>query len=506
MLGTGDTSAGGSPATDYRCGALEALPIPVSNRDPEIVAASLELCRLAMVPVAQKETSYCFRALSGAPLGALLEGMRRHSWTEKLQTQRRSYELQRTLEDAATQHLGFGDATELIDEAIGHHPLAYGSQLSENDRIRICELAREPEAKLVMEATARQGPRRQLTKKSYLVDRRIELIAHIVERSALSIIDAIEGAGQSGSSDRESFAQALSQLLVGIVFGRFRPGHLWGGEPIESKAVFAEPQPPRVHLSPRTLDLAVGDLGHDQDLARQLERVAESLWGQPSAGSILDECGQALGGESLRNGISNGFFAYHIGQYTASRRKAPIYWQISTPSASYSVWLYYHRLTHDTLYRVLNDYVSPKLQHEERKLAGLLDEAGRNASAGQRKEIDTQQRLVAELRVFRGEVARVAPLWKPHLDDGVIINFAPLWRLVPQNRSWQKECKRIWNKLVGGEYDWAHLAMHLWPERVVPRCSEDLSLAIAHGIEEVLMSETASGSEGRCPRMWSVVS
>ena len=32
------------------------------------------------------------------------------------------------------------------------------------------------------------------------------------------------------------------------------------------------------------------------------------------------------------------------------------------------------------------------------------------------------------LRVFLDEVKRVAPLWDPNLDDGVLINFAPLWR------------------------------------------------------------------------------
>ncbi len=41
------------------------------------------------------------------------------------------------------------------------------------------------------------------------------------------------------------------------------------------------------------------------------------------------------------------------------------------------------------------------------------------------------------------------------------------------------------DKLVKGDYDWAHLAMHLWPERVVRKCATDASLAIAHGLEEM---------------------
>jgi len=43
----------------------------------------------------------------------------------------------------------------------------------------------------------------------------------------------------------------------------------------------------------------------------------------------------------------------------------------------------------------------------------------------------------------------------------------------------------VWDKLVAGDYDWAHLAMHLWPDRVVPKCVTDASLAIAHGLEDV---------------------
>jgi len=182
-------------------------------------------------------------------------------------------------------------------------------------------------------------------------------------------------------------------------------------------------------------------------------------------------------------------FEHHIKRYTSGRRKAPIYWQLATPSGSYSVWCYYHRLTRDTFFRVASDYVTPKVDHEERKLNALRQEAGLDQSSKQRKAIDAQETFVAELRAFKSEVTRIAPLWSPNLDDGVIINFAPLWRLVPQHKSWQKECKTVWDKLVKGDYDWAHLAMHLWPERMVPKCKDDRSLAIAHGLEEELWVE-----------------
>jgi hypothetical protein len=113
--------------------------------------------------------------------------------------------------------------------------------------------------------------------------------------------------------------------------------------------------------------------------------------------------------------------------------------------------VYYQQFTKDTFYKVLHDYMTPKLQHEERKLSNLAQTAGPNPTASQRKDIAEQKVFVEELRAFREEVARIAPLWNPDLNDGVIINFAPLWRLVPHHRAWQKECKDCWDKLVAGD-------------------------------------------------------
>ena len=41
-------------------------------------------------------------------------------------------------------------------------------------------------------------------------------------------------------------------------------------------------------------------------------------------------------------------------------------------------------------------------------------------------ELAGQVTLVEELRDFLDEVRRVAPLWDPHFDDGVLVNFSIL--------------------------------------------------------------------------------
>ena len=327
------------------------------------------------------------------------------------------------------------------------------------------------------------------------------------------------GSGEAGSGgaspeeiDAGPMVASLLSWSVGVAMGRFdvrlatgtravpgapeafdplpacSPGMLTAGDDRPAS------EPPTGYALAFAADgILVEDLGHERDLAAATRLVFDQLFDDPAwrwqeAAELLDSRGH-----DLRTWFGRSFFEFHLKLYSKSPRKAPIYWQLATPSASYAVWLYTQRFTGDTFFKVLNDHATPKLLHEERKLTGLKQDAGQNPSKSQRKEIDAQERFVAELRVFREEVTRVAPLWNPNLNDGVIINFAPLWRLVPHHRAWQRECKRIWDKLCMGAYDWAHLAMHLWPERVVPKCAEDRSLAIAHDLEDVFWQEDLGG-------------
>jgi hypothetical protein len=275
---------------------------------------------------------------------------------------------------------------------------------------------------------------------------------------------------------------ATASWLIGVAFGRFDPRLATGERPIPAEPEPFDPLPSRSPgMYPEGDEPAdrpailVDDKGHADDLAARARAVAERV--------------QVAVPEDLRGWLAKDFFPLHIKMYSKSRRKAPIYWQLATPSAGYSVWLYIHAFTKDTLFRVQNDYVAPKLAHEERRLESLTLELRDGATVAQRKALAEQQALVEELRAFLGEVKRVAPLWKPDLDDGVIINFAPLWRLVPQNKPWQKQLKSTWDALCEGKYDWAHLAVRVWPDRVVPNCAKDRSLAIAHGLESVFWEE-----------------
>jgi len=282
---------------------------------------------------------------------------------------------------------------------------------------------------------------------------------------------------------------ALASFLVGVTFGR------WHATPrkFAARLESAVPETQPALALQRSQGILVDDEGHPDDLVGAVRAALRRVL--PRA-TDLDEMGleRAIGSRSLREWYARAFWGRHLTAYSGFGRKAPIYWQLATPSAGYSVWLYLHAFSKDTLFRVQNDYVAPKLAHEERRLESLTSELREGATAAQRKQLAVQEALVEELRAFLDAVKRVAPLWKPNLDDGVIINFAPLWRLVPQNKSWQKELKSTWDALCEGKCDWAHLAMHLWPERVVPKCAKDRSLAIAHGLEDVFWVKDMVGT------------
>jgi hypothetical protein len=330
-------------------------------------------------------------------------------------------------------------------------------------------------------------------------------------------------ANDTGAEDEEREEEADAHVMsltaevvswaVGVAFGRFdvrlatserqpprepdpfdprppcSPGMLTGGDGLPLEA----PPPGYPIAFPRD-GIFADDPGDRADITGRVCAVFDCIFGA-HADRFWTEAGQILGNGDgdLRPWLSSSLFDDTIRRYSKSRRQAPIYWQLATPSAGYSVWLYYHRLTKDTFYTVLSDHVGPKLQHEERRIGALFAEPGASPNAAQRRQVAAQEAFVEELRAFREEIARIAPLWNPNHDDGVIINFAPLWRLVPQHRAWQRECKACWDKLVEGDYDWSHLAMHLWPERVVPKCAQDRSLAIAHGLEDRLWAEDLVG-------------
>ena len=80
------------------------------------------------------------------------------------------------------------------------------------------------------------------------------------------------------------------------------------------------------------------------------------------------------------------------------------------------------------------------------------------------KDIDRQEAFLTELRDFEDKLRRAANLHlDPDLNDGVVLNIAPLRELVP----W-KEAKFYWDDLMDGKYEWSSIGKQLREKGVVP--------------------------------------
>jgi hypothetical protein len=156
---------------------------------------------------------------------------------------------------------------------------------------------------------------------------------------------------------------------------------------------------------------------------------------------------------------------------------------LQSPKKKYGVWVFHERLTKDTLFRIRQDYVEPKISMLEGKISGLRK--NRESADGREKrrlekEIASQEEVVADVREFSKRIKFISEerVYIPRIDDGVLLNMAPLWELIP---SWQAEPKKAWGELESGKYDWAYQAMDHWPERVREKCKTNKSYAIATG-------------------------
>src|SRR5262249_55548902 len=117
--------------------------------------------------------------------------------------------------------------------------------------------------------------------------------------------------------------------------------------------------------------IMVDDPDHPSDIVRRVREVLELVW-KDRAGAIERGACEILGVKELRDYFrkpgSGGFWDDHVKRYSKSRRKAPIYWLLQSAKKNYALWLYYHRLDKDMLFKALVNYVEPKIRLEDDRL------------------------------------------------------------------------------------------------------------------------------------------
>jgi len=302
--------------------------------------------------------------------------------------------------------------------------------------------------------------------------------------------DSEEGNAFEVSLDAQSLLTDLLSYTVGCVYGRWdicfaiserpmptlpdpfaplpacSPGMLTGNDGLPLDEV-----PPEYPLIINWEGILVDDPDHPDDIVRRVRDVLGVIW-KDNAEAIEQEACHLLGVKELRDYFrrpgNDGFWMDHVRRYSKSRRKAPIYWLLQSSKRNYALWLYYHRLDKDILFKALTNYVEPKLRLEESRLAQLRAQLTGVGSAGREvkqleRQIERQEGLMAELYDFRDKLRHAADLQlAPDLNDGVVLNIAPLWELVP----WS-EARKYWEELRAGKYEWSSIGKQLRERKVI---------------------------------------
>lgn len=370
--------------------------------------------------------------------------------------------------------LGVGEAgRRYLDDEVGPLPLSYPSSPSlDNDIARLYEMRMTD---VIGELLDRKGGARYIANLTYVADRRLEVIAHGLEVSPRSIVRVVRNRGLAAPGELEDHAFRLISYLMGAAFGRwdvrvgrdprlvesttdllavprrFSPGMLVDetGWPMTS--------PPDGYPVQFPADgILVDQSGHLRDVALAVTAAGVALCNTEE--QLADALTELMKRPSLTSFLRNQFFRQHLATYSMSRRKAPIYWQLQVPSKIWGIWLYSPKLSREVLFGIVRE-AEQRLRLAEQQVGRLQRELDDGSSsrkaAAVAKDLDGEQRLAVELEAFRAEAERIANLgWEPNLDDGMVLNAAPLAELFP---AW-KDAKTYRDELRSGKYDWSTVA------------------------------------------------
>lgn len=299
---------------------------------------------------------------------------------------------------------------------------------------------------------------------------------------------SIDGVTQQNVIDKKVMAQEIIQELVGMAFGRWDIRFAQHPEttPPFGDVFDALPFMPVVSLAniPANYPISIptdGILSNDEQssicLAKRVRDVIHAIW-PSTADDIEFELCKLINYDSLQEYFDDpmGFFDYHFKRYTKSRRKAPIYWPVSSPQGEFTYWVYYPKLSQNTIPSLIL-----LLENEATVIRNNLT---KSQAANNKAETNRWLLLQQENEGLIAELRSINTTYKPNHDDGVPVTAAPLAALF-RHRLWQNECKENLQALKDGEYDWSHLAYTMFPSRIRDKARQDWCMALTHGLEEL---------------------
>lgn len=314
-----------------------------------------------------------------------------------------------------------------------------------------------------------------------VLEREVDLLVYelygLSESDRISIESEVGEAPSLSLSEPTALAAAWISYAIGTVLGRFEIGKSGGLGCGDFPA--ATVNAIRALIDPD--GIMPCDDGHPQDIAARALKCLSLMLGDAEARDVIrtatGETGDST--EALRGWLDRftgspdkSFWKYHSQLY----RKRPVYWPLQSPRKKYTVWVFHEKFDNNTLFTVRN-LVEERLRLLERKITDMRPAAANNR--GVARDMDKLVDMADDLREFSKRIKEITDRgYTPHIDDGVLLNAAPLHPLLP---SWP-DTKTAWDELEDEQYEWAQQAMEYWPARVKAACQTNKSFAIAHGL------------------------
>ena len=165
----------------------------------------------------------------------------------------------------------------------------------------------------------------------------------------------------------------------------------------------------------------------EDDIVARTRDFLRATFGEATLRENLRFIEDALG-KDLRKYFLTDFYKDHLQTY----KKRPIYWLVQSPKKGFSVLLYLHRYTRDTMNGVLNRYLRDYQVKLRNRITHLAEQEATATSAKAkteaRKEGDKLKKTLHECEEWERQT--LLPLAQARieldLDDGVKVNYLKL--------------------------------------------------------------------------------
>ena len=256
---------------------------------------------------------------------------------------------------------------------------------------------------------------------------------------------------------KEVFAQFIS-YAVGCMFGRYsldKEGLILANqaETLEDYLKKVEKSKDEVTFLPDDDNIipVLDDEWFEDDIVARFRQFLKASFGEENFQKNLAFVEDNIKQGDIRKYFDRSFYRDHYKRYS----KRPIYWKFTSPKGHFSVLVYMHRYTPDTLNNILNNYLREfieKLETRKERMKHQEQSGSTGEKASATKEIDKLNAMIKDCKNYEREI--LYPLASERiemdLDDGVVVNYNLFGDAVEEIRSVNDKKKK---KKVA-DFDW----------------------------------------------------